>query len=124
MAAPVRGRVGGRDGGELVTGAARETHGRQPAVRRRVLRRSCQPGHGEYPAGASHPPAERVAVTSPARPATRASVGAPLGARRASRAFKDVMKVLTVPADSPADRLDTGGLDTAGHRRVIDQSET
>ena len=36
------------------------TLGRQSAVRRRVLRRSCQSGCGECPAGACARPAERA----------------------------------------------------------------
>ena len=38
MAVPARA-VGGRDGGQLVTGGTRGTHGRPPAVRLLVQRR-------------------------------------------------------------------------------------
>jgi hypothetical protein len=44
--------LAGRDGGRPWTGGVRIALGRQPAVRRRALRRSCQSGCGECPAGA------------------------------------------------------------------------
>jgi hypothetical protein len=66
--------------------------GRQPAVRRRVLRRSCQSGRGECPAGACARPAER-AIRHPRPPEYVAlAVDAPDGARRAPRAFNVFVK--------------------------------
>jgi hypothetical protein len=69
--------------------------GRQPAVRRRVLRRSCQPGCGGNPAGALRPPPPSAtpAVAFPARArASSREIDALSGARRARRAFKWVCK--------------------------------
>jgi hypothetical protein len=52
------------DPGRAVRGVAL---GRQPAMRRRVLRRSCQSGRGEFPAGACALPPSAPPVSSPAR---------------------------------------------------------
>jgi hypothetical protein len=60
MAVTYAGAPGGRDGGRPVTGSVGVTHGRQPAVRLLVLRRSCQPSRGERPPGACARPTERA----------------------------------------------------------------
>jgi hypothetical protein len=89
-----------RSAGVMAVGRLRAVRrvalGRQPAVRRRVLRRSCQSGRGECPAGALRPPAEHavhhfVCRRMPSCGITRRT------ARRAPRALEDVRKVLTVP---------------------------
>lgn len=49
MAVPAPGAAGGRDGGPPVTGTVRDGARRQPAVRRKVQRRSCQPGDVRVP---------------------------------------------------------------------------
>jgi hypothetical protein len=66
------------------------THGRQPAVRRQVLRRGCQPGRGGCPAGARARPAERARHRFACQPRCLAWDRAPNGARRAPRALEDV----------------------------------
>jgi hypothetical protein len=53
------GAVGGRDGGQPVTGGARGNAGRPPAVCRRCKGGSGQPNCGESPAGACARPAGR-----------------------------------------------------------------
>ena len=69
-----------------------ETLGRQPAVRLLVLRRSCQPGRGECPAGACARLPSGLSNTSLA--CALPAVGHALdGARRAPRAFKDVRDI-------------------------------
>jgi hypothetical protein len=82
--------LGGRDGGRLRTGGARGNGLRQPAVRRRVLRRSCQSGRAEYPRGRLRPLRRAPSVISPAAARYPMRDHAPDGARRAQRALEDV----------------------------------
>jgi hypothetical protein len=100
------GAVDGRGGGQPMTGGARVALGRQPAVRRQVLKRSCQPGRGECPAGAHARPAERDCPSlRMLAPRYLAWSHAPDGARRARRALEDVKKVLTDRTMSVVDVL-------------------
>jgi hypothetical protein len=62
MAAVPCAAIGGRDGGQPVTGGVRGAQGRQPAVRRQVQRRSCQPSRDETPPGARRPPNEGARI--------------------------------------------------------------
>jgi len=66
-------------------------------VRRRVLRRSCQPRSGEIPAGALRPPPAEYATRYFAPPTRAASRGitCPHDLRRAPRALMIVKKILT-----------------------------
>jgi hypothetical protein len=89
------GVLGGYDGGRPDAGGAWVTHGRQPAVRRRLLRRSCQFGGGEYPAGAYARPAECIVRYLVAGSRCLAWDHALDGARRAPRALEDVEIVIT-----------------------------
>jgi hypothetical protein len=96
MAVPTQPRSAGvtvDQCGRAVPGVAL---GRQPAVRLLVLRRSCQSGRGECPAGACARPAARtIRRLGRFGASCLAWDHAPDGARRAPRAFKDVWKVLT-----------------------------
>jgi len=102
------GALGGRDGGRPVTGGARGSA--RAAARRapQVLRRSCQSGRGEFPAGACARPAELAAVALPASVRNLPRDYAPPGARRAPRAFKDVRetshRTRRTKCPTPADR--------------------
>ena len=97
MAVPCVGAVGGRDGGQPVTGG---TGGNARAAARRapqVQRRSCQPSCVRVPRALRARPVERDHVTSPARARCLTRDHAPFGARRAPRALDGfVKKVLTV----------------------------
>ena len=91
MAVPRAGAVGGRDGGQPVTGG---TRGCAWAAARRVPQvqtRSCQSGCGESPAGAwrPHPLSASIPLGPPGR-ATSREINAPFGARRAPRALESV----------------------------------
>ena len=98
MAVPTRARSAGvtaADRGRAVPGVAL---GRQPAVRRRVLRRSCQSGRGERPAGACARPAERAVRHLAAGASSRGIMRRT--ARGALRApLKTLEKVLTTSRD-------------------------
>jgi hypothetical protein len=88
--------LGRRNGGQPVTGGARVALGRQPAVRRRVLRRSCKPDYPRVPRALRARPAARPRRSNRPRGRGRSrEMNAPSGARRAPRALENVKKVLT-----------------------------
>ena len=84
MAVPAWERSAGVTAASLWRAVPGVTVGRQPAVRRRMLRRSCQSGRGECPAGACAHSAERAVVHRFAclgalpRGTTRGALRAPL----------------------------------------------
>jgi hypothetical protein len=92
MAVPRVGAVGGRDGGQPVTGDARGSA-------RAAARRAPPGAKAELPVWlrrgscgrlAPAPPSATPVVASPVRAPISREINAPLGARRARRAFKDV----------------------------------
>jgi hypothetical protein len=101
------GAVGGRDGGQPVTGGARVTHGRSPAVCRRCKGGSGQPGDVRRPRALAPAPPGVVACQLAARALPCAGARA-ARRRRAPRAFKDARDIYhRFPA---ATRRPPGGL--------------
>ena len=81
------------------------TLGRQPAVRRRVLRRSCQSGRARLPRVLA--PARRAGRPLFRPPDALSRAGhAPAGARRAPRALEDVGIVITTLDNTRCQRSD------------------
>lgn len=85
MAVPARPRSVGVTAAESGRGVPGITLGRQPAVRRWVLRRSCQSGRGDCPCGRLRPPAERAVRHFAAGTRYLARDHAPDGAARSAR---------------------------------------